>query len=202
MCLVFKISSNFLIISIERLRDTFMDLFYCKKCNSNINEQNEMQASGGKNFIKGKMFDLIFKFIFLENQMELNTFVNNNKSDSDDNKPIEKENFFFRNLHREHSEKVLKNRVCGNFLIRLAIDIPDKSVKYILSLVIKNIFFHLFVRKIRTDAYTDKYAIGHKKQNEKLFSSLQELVRYYSMHKLKCTKQFIVFELVLIPINY
>lgn len=134
--------------------------------------------------------------------MEFDTFVNNNKSHSDDNKPIENECYFFRNLHREHSEKVLKNRVCGNFLIRLAIDIPDKSVKYILSLVIKNMFFHLFVRQIRTDAFTKKYAIGHKKQNEKLFSSLQELVRYYSLHKLRCTKQFIDFELVLIPIIY
>lgn len=50
MCLVLKISCNFLIISIERLRDTFMDLFYCKKCNANIYEQNELHAGGGKNF--------------------------------------------------------------------------------------------------------------------------------------------------------
>ena len=87
-------------------------------------------------------------------------------------------------------------------MIRLATDIPDKSVKYILSLVVKNIFFHLFIRQVRTDAYTNKYAIGHEKHNEMLFCSLQELVRYYSLHKLRCTKQFIAFELVLIPINY
>lgn len=128
--------------------------------------------------------------------------MNSNKSYSDDTKPIENECYFFRNLQREHSEKMLKNRVCGNFLIRLAIDIPDKSVKYILSLVVKNIFFHLFVREVKTDASTEKYAIGHKKPNEKLFSSLKELVRYYSLHKLRCSKQFIDFELVLIPINY
>ena len=134
--------------------------------------------------------------------MEFDTFVEKFKPYSDDNKPIEQECYFFRSLHRENSEKVLENRVCGNFLIRLAIDIPNKSVKYILSLVVKNIFFHLFIRHVRTDAHTMKYAIGHEKQNEKLFSSLQELVRYYGLHKLRCTKQFIDFELVLIPINY
>lgn len=146
------------------------------------------------------MFDLLYTVIILEYQMEFDTFVNS-KSYSEDNKPVESECYFFRNLHREHSEKVLKNRVCGNFLIRVAIDIPDKSVKYILSLVVKNIFFHFFVRGVKTDINTEKYAIGHKKQNEKLFSSLQELIRYYSLHKLRCSKQFIDFELVLIPIN-
>ncbi|XP_052863591.1 uncharacterized protein LOC128270231 [Anopheles cruzii] len=104
---------------------------------------------------------------------------------------------FYYDIDRRHSELLLKNRPEGTCLVR-PFKIKHETIRYILSIRAESTYFHLFIRNAGQNGM---YALGLEKRCEKRFKFPSDIVAYYQLHSLECTRATMLARLKLIPLQ-
>uniref|UniRef100_A0A182J2P0 Uncharacterized protein n=1 Tax=Anopheles atroparvus TaxID=41427 RepID=A0A182J2P0_ANOAO len=112
------------------------------------------------------------------------------------NDTVELEPFFY-DIDRRYSELLLKDQPVGTCLVR-PFKLKHEYIRYILSIRAKGTCFHLFIRHAGQNGM---YALGLEKQPEKRFKFPTDIVRYYQLHPLECTRATMTVKLQLIPLQ-
>ncbi|XP_035897603.1 uncharacterized protein LOC118505635 [Anopheles stephensi] len=114
------------------------------------------------------------------------------------NDTVELEPFYY-DVDRRYSELLLKDRPVGTCIVR-PFKLKHATIRYILSIRAPDTYFHLFIRHAGQNGM---YALGLEKEQEKRIKFPADIVRYYQVHLLECTraKQSTKLQLHPLPIS-
>uniref|UniRef100_A0A182VZD0 SH2 domain-containing protein n=1 Tax=Anopheles minimus TaxID=112268 RepID=A0A182VZD0_9DIPT len=114
------------------------------------------------------------------------------------NDTVELEPFYY-DVDRRYCELLLKDRPVGTCIVR-PFKLKHATIRYILSIRAADTYFHLFIRHAGTNGM---YALGLEKEQEKRFKFPTDIVRYYQVNLLECTraKKSIKLQLHPLPIS-
>uniref|UniRef100_A0A182T557 SH2 domain-containing protein n=1 Tax=Anopheles maculatus TaxID=74869 RepID=A0A182T557_9DIPT len=111
------------------------------------------------------------------------------------NDTVELEPFYY-DVDRRYSELLLKDRPVGTCIVR-PFKLKHATIRYILSIRAPDTYFHLFIRHAGQNGM---YALGLEKEQEKRFKFPTDIVRYYQVHLLECTRATLSTTLQLQPL--
>lgn len=111
------------------------------------------------------------------------------------NDTVELEPFYY-DVDRRYSELLLKDRPVGTCIVR-PFKLKHATIRYILSIRAPDTYFHLFIRHAGQNGM---YALGLEKEQEKRFKFPTDIVRYYQIHLLECTRAKLSTKLQLQPL--
>ncbi|XP_049536974.1 uncharacterized protein LOC125951892 [Anopheles darlingi] len=105
---------------------------------------------------------------------------------------------FYYDVDRRQCELLLKDRPDGTCLVR-PFKLKHETIRYILSIRATETYFHLFIRHAGNNGM---YALGLEKQHEKRFKFATDIVHYYQLHSLECTRATaVIAKLKLSPLH-
>uniref|UniRef100_A0A182MB36 SH2 domain-containing protein n=1 Tax=Anopheles culicifacies TaxID=139723 RepID=A0A182MB36_9DIPT len=111
------------------------------------------------------------------------------------NDTVELEPFYY-DVDRRYCEMLLRDRPVGTCIVR-PFKLKHATIRYILSIRAAETYFHLFIRHAGKNGM---YALGLEKEHEKRFKFPSDIVRYYQMNFLECTRAKTSIKLQLHPL--
>ncbi|XP_053680507.1 uncharacterized protein LOC128731409 [Anopheles nili] len=103
---------------------------------------------------------------------------------------------FYHDVDRRYSELLLRNCPEGTCIVR-PFKLKHERIRYVLSIRGPGTFFHLFIRHAGKNGM---YALGLEKEHERRFKFPADIVRYYQVHLLECTRAQRTIRLQLLPL--
>ncbi|XP_058128750.1 uncharacterized protein LOC131284126 [Anopheles ziemanni] len=188
-CCCLHVSYHLIVNLFDRFSESIRDIVYCR-CRKDLEVQSEASEQ--------------YKSVQPNPAVEESTNPSVRPTLSLANKPryvvindtVELEPFFY-DIDRHYSELLLKDRPAGTCLVR-PFKLKHEHIRYILSIRACGTYFHLFIRHAGLNGM---YALGLEKEPEKRFKFPTDIVRYYQLHALECTRATTTVKLQLIPLQ-
>ncbi|XP_050082627.1 uncharacterized protein LOC126569519 [Anopheles aquasalis] len=193
-CCCWTVSYHLVVNLVDRFSELVRDLIYCRCRNctgSSLDEDADQQSvhSGGGVVNSCVVADKTEpgeistiggrpRYVLLNDTVELQPF--------------------YYDVDRRQCELLLKDRPDGTCLVR-PFKLKHETIRYILSIRAAETYFHLFIRHAGNNGM---YALGLEKQHEKRFKFASDIVHYYQLHSLECTRATaVIAKLKLSPLH-
>uniref|UniRef100_A0A182NS33 SH2 domain-containing protein n=1 Tax=Anopheles dirus TaxID=7168 RepID=A0A182NS33_9DIPT len=180
-CCCLVVSYHLIVNLVDRFSETVHDLVYCR-CRS---EPVEPEQSN----------DCAVKAVSGDREEQPVGMLSNKPRYVVINDSVELEPFYY-DIDRRYSELLLRDRPVGTCIVR-PFKLKHETIRYILSIRAAGTYFHLFIRHA---GHNGMYALGLEKEQEKRFKFPTDIVRYYQIHSLECTRARISVKLQLLPL--
>ncbi|XP_052890073.1 uncharacterized protein LOC128298363 [Anopheles moucheti] len=182
-CCCLVVSYHLIVNLVDRFSETLRDMVYCR-CRGkgdDLSEQsaNQCEVAGGSTTEHGGVLTNRPRYVVINDTVELEPF--------------------YYDVDRRYSELLLRDRPVGTCIVR-PFKLKHATIRYILSIRAQNTYFHLFIRHAGQNGM---YALGLEKEQEKRFKFPTDIVRYYQIHLLECTraKESTTLQLQPLPIS-
>ncbi|XP_053659698.1 uncharacterized protein LOC128708742 [Anopheles marshallii] len=190
-CCCLVVSYHLIVNLVDRFSETLRDIVYCR-CSGKGDDLSEQSANqcgqvsavptGGPTAApptSGCVLTNRPRYVVINDTVELEPF--------------------YYDVDRRYSELLLRDRPVGTCIVR-PFKLKHATIRYILSIRAPETYFHLFIRHAGKNGM---YALGLEKEQEKRFKFPTDIVRYYQIHRLVCTraKQSTTLQLQPLPIS-
>ncbi|XP_058060470.1 uncharacterized protein LOC131211129 [Anopheles bellator] len=196
-CCCLTVSYHLVLNLVDRFLETVRDVIYCRCRNEPSSQSDESvenragASSGGDCSTKQSVPELPDN-----NKLEPVLSASTKPRYVLLNDTVELQPFYY-DIDRRASELLLKNRPEGTCLVR-PFKLKHENIRYILSIRAEGTYFHLFIRNAGKNGM---YALGLEKRCEKRFKFPSDIVAYYQLHSLECTRATMIARLKLIPLQ-
>ncbi|XP_050071154.1 uncharacterized protein LOC126559088 [Anopheles maculipalpis] len=186
-CCCLVVSYHLIVNLVDRFSDVLRDLLYCR-CKSKGDDLSDncdqqvvtVEAGAPTDPVSSSSSERVLtnkpRYVVINDTVELEPF--------------------YYDVDRRYSELLLKDRPVGTCIVR-PFKLKHATIRYILSIRAPDTYFHLFIRHAGQNGM---YALGLEKDQEKRFKFPTDIVRYYQIHLLECTRAQLVTKLQLQPL--
>uniref|UniRef100_A0A182PGM8 SH2 domain-containing protein n=1 Tax=Anopheles epiroticus TaxID=199890 RepID=A0A182PGM8_9DIPT len=164
-CCCLVVSYHLIVNLVDRFSEVLRDIVYCRcRATEELPEQSDDCEQTMDEPVATSVLTNKPRYVVLNDTVELEPF--------------------YYDIDRRHCELLLRDRPTGTCIVR-PFKMKHATIRYILSIRAPDTYFHLFIRHAGKNGM---YALGLEKEQERRFKFPTDIVRYYAVHLLECTR--------------